>query len=79
MLGVKRVAMVEDKENNVYVPMDIYDDDGNLLIDEDSYYFEDIQITGPSENMVNKPAWTESFISSEDNNITINDMVINWK
>ena len=79
MLGVKRVAMVEDKENNVYVPMDIYDDDGNLLIDEDSYYFEDIQITGPSENMVNKPAWTESFISSEDNNISINDMVINWK
>jgi hypothetical protein len=78
MVGVKRVAMVEDKENNIHVPMDIYDEDGNRLIDEDTYYFEDIQITGPSKNMVDKPAWTKSFISPEDNNVTINDMIIYW-
>jgi hypothetical protein len=78
MVGVKRVAMVEDKENNTHVPMDIYDEDGNKLIDEDTYYFEDIQITGPSKNMVDKPAWTKSFISPEDNNVTINDMIIYW-
>ncbi len=79
MVGVKRVAMVEDEESNTHVPMDIYDEEGNILIDEDSYYFEDIQITGPAENMVDKPAWTKSFISPEVNNITINDMAINWK
>ncbi|MDD3227357.1 MAG: DUF3160 domain-containing protein, partial [Tissierellia bacterium] len=78
MVGVKRVAMVEDKENNVHVPMDIYDEDGNKLIDEDTYYFEDIQITGPSENMVDKPVWTKSFISPEENNVTINDMIVYW-
>ncbi len=78
MVGVKRVAMVEDKENNVHVPMDIYDEDGNKLIDEDTYYFEDIQITGPSENMVDKPVWTKSFISLEENNVTINDMIVYW-
>ncbi|MDD2397736.1 MAG: hypothetical protein PHE31_07080, partial [Tissierellia bacterium] len=76
--GVKRVAMVEDKENNTHVPMDIYDEDGNKLIDEDTYHFEDILITGPSKNMVDKPAWTKSFISPEDNNVTINDMIVYW-
>ena len=79
MVGVKRVAMVEDEESNTHVPMDIYDEEGNKLIDEDTYYFENIIITGPSENMVDKPAWTESFISPEENNITINDMIINWE
>ncbi len=79
MVGVKRVAMVEDKKNNVHVPMDIYDEDGNKIIDEDSFYFEDIIITGPSENMVDKPAWTKSFISAEENNVTINDMTIYWE
>jgi len=79
MVGVKKVAMVEDKESNKYVPMDIYDEAGNKLIGEDTFYFEDIIITGPSENMVDKPAWTESFISPEENNITINDMEIYWE
>ena len=78
MVGVKRVAMVEDEENNTHVPMDIYDEDGNKLIDEDTYHFEDIIITGPSEKMVDKPAWTKSFISPEENKVTINDMIIYW-
>lgn len=79
MIGVKRVAMVEDKENNVYVAMDIYDENGKVILEKDSYDFEDIQITGPSENMVEKPAWTESFISPEENNISINHMAVYWE
>lgn len=80
MAGVKKVAMVFDEEENKHVPMDIYDENGNLLIDRDAYDFEDIQITEPSENMAGKPAWTESFISGEGNNVTITkDMNIDWR
>ncbi len=80
MIGVKKVALVLDKERNEHVPMDIYDDEGNLLIEKDAYDFEDIQITKPSENMVDKPAWTESFISGEENNVTITkEMNIDWR
>ena len=78
MVGGKRVAMVEDEENNTHVPMDIYDEDGNKLIDEGTYHFENIIMTGPSEKMVDKPAWTKSFISPEENNVIINDMIIYW-
>jgi hypothetical protein len=70
--------MVEDEENNTHVPMDIYDEDGNKLIDEGTYHFENIIMTGPSEKMVDKPAWTKSFISPEENNVIINDMIIYW-
>ncbi|HHZ02776.1 MAG TPA: DUF3160 domain-containing protein [Tissierellia bacterium] len=79
MIGVKKVAMVEDEETNSYKPMEIYDDRGNLLIDDDIFYFEEIQITEPSKYMVNKPAWTESFISPEENKVTINDINIQWQ
>lgn len=80
MIGIKKVAMVFDKEKNENIPVNIYDDDGNLLIDRDAYDFEDIQITEPSENMADKPAWTESFISAEENNVTITkEMNIDWR
>ncbi|NLK65244.1 MAG: DUF3160 domain-containing protein [Tissierellia bacterium] len=79
MVGVKRAAMVYDQEKNIHVPMDVYDKDGKRLIDEDEYDFENIIITGPSENMVPKPAWTESFISPEENRVTINHIKVNWE
>ena len=79
MVGVKRAAMVYDQEKNIHVPMDVYDKDGKRFIDEDEYDFENIIITGPSENMVPKPAWTESFISPEENRVTINHIKVNWE
>lgn len=79
MVGVKKVAMVEDKENNTYKPMEIYDDEGNLLIDRDAYDFEETQIIKPAKVLIQKPAWTESFISEEDNNVGIaRDIKIDW-
>ena len=51
-----------------------------MLIGRDEYDFEDILITEPSENMADKPAWTESFISAEENNVTITkEMNIDWR
>ena len=79
LVGVKRMAMVYDEEKNIHVPMDIYDEDGNRILEEDEYDFENIMIIGPSENMVPKPAWTESFISQEENKVTIKDISISWE
>ncbi|HOK49072.1 MAG TPA: DUF3160 domain-containing protein, partial [Sedimentibacter sp.] len=79
MVGVKRMAMVYDEEKNIHVPMDIYDEEGNRLVNENEYDFDNIMITGPSENMVPKPAWTESFISQEENKVTIKDISISWE
>ena len=80
MIGVKKIATVFDEEKNTYISTDVYDDEGNLLIGRDEYDFEDILITEPSENMADKPAWTESFISAEENNVTITkEMNIDWR
>lgn len=80
MIGVKRVATYFDEERGAYISAEVYDDNGNVIIDRDAYDFEDIQIMEPSANMVDKPAWTKSFISLEDNQVKIEyEMNIDWK
>ncbi|MDI9496491.1 MAG: DUF3160 domain-containing protein [Bacillota bacterium] len=79
MVGVKRMAMVYDEEKSIHVPKDIYDEAGNRILEEGEYDFESITITGPSEYMIPKPDWTGTFISQEENKVTIKDIAVSWE
>lgn len=79
LIGVRKAAIVYDNESGQYREVGIYDESGTLEIEEGVDYIEEVQIGEPSQDMVSKPEWTNSFISLESNNVTTTKkMELDW-
>lgn len=75
MIGIKKVKWVYDKSSGIYVE----DFDGNVQVDENTDYFEEVSIIRPMEMMISKPEWTKSFMTPGENYVTIvQDMELDW-
>lgn len=74
MIGINKVRWIYDKSSGY-----VEDVDGNMLVDENTDYFEEVKIIRPMESLVAKPQWTKSFVSHEENYVTIvQDMELDW-
>ncbi len=79
LIGVRKAAIVYDNEIGRYKEVGTYDENGILEVEEGVDYIEEVQIGEPSENMVSKPEWTNSFISMEENNVMVtNNIKLDW-
>jgi hypothetical protein len=74
MIGIKRTKWIFSDENKQYVQ-----DDGTMNIDENTDYFEEVEIQRPYTDYVSKPKWTNSFITPGENYVTVSDeMEFEW-
>lgn len=79
LIGIKKVIHYQDETKNEFVTQDLYDENGNKTVGDDVEYFESVEITEPSPRVPSKPEWTKSFISEQENKVTINeDLELDW-
>lgn len=72
MLGIRKVVMALNPETGQYEETDI-----ESLPNSD--YYEIIEIEEPDLPVVSKPEWTNSFVSTESNNVSIKEnMELDW-
>ncbi|MFA9423816.1 MAG: DUF3160 domain-containing protein [Sedimentibacter sp.] len=79
LIGIRKAAIVYDNEIGRYREAGTYDENGVLSVEEGVDYIEEVQIGEPSLHMVSKPEWTNSFISTEENNVMVtNNIELDW-
>jgi len=78
MLGIRKVVMALNPATGQYEEKDIYNNEGIESLPNADYY-EIIEIEEPDSPVVSKPEWTNSFISTESNNVSITEsMELDW-
>jgi hypothetical protein len=78
MLGIKKVVMALNPATGQYEEIDIYNNEGSESLPNSDYY-EIIEIEEPDISVVSKPEWTNSFVSTENNNVSITEnMELDW-
>lgn len=78
MLGIRKVVMALNPANGQYEEVHININEGSeSLLNTD--YYEIIEIEEPDLPVVSKPEWTNSFVSTESNNVSITEnMELDW-
>jgi hypothetical protein len=78
MLGIRKVVMALNPVTGQYEETDIYNNEGSESLPNSDYY-EIIEIEEPDLPVVSKPEWTNSFVSTESNNVSITEnMELDW-
>lgn len=78
MLGIRKVVMALNPATGQYEETDTYNNEGIDLFQSSDYY-EIIEVEEPDMPVVSKPEWTNSFVSTESNNVSIKEnMELDW-
>lgn len=78
MLGIRKVVMALNPATGQYEETDTYNNEGIDLFQSSDYY-EIIEVEEPDIPVVSKPEWTNSFVSTESNNVSIKEnMELDW-
>lgn len=78
MLGIRKVVMALNPATGQYEETDTYNNEGIDLFQSSDYY-EIIEVEEPDISVVSKPEWTNSFVSTESNNVSIKEnMELDW-
>jgi hypothetical protein len=78
MLGIRKVVMALNPATGQYEEAHIYSNEGSESLPNSDYY-EIIEIEEPDIPVVSKPEWTNSFVSTESNNVSITEnMELDW-
>jgi hypothetical protein len=78
LLGIRKVVMALNPATGQYEETHIFNNEGSeSLLNSD--YYEIIEIEEPDLPVVSKPEWTNSFVSTESNNVSITEnMELDW-
>lgn len=75
MIGIKKAKWFYDGFEKKYVK----DENNTVNSDENTEYFEDVELSRPVLSAVSKPNWTNTFITPGENYVTAsNDMEFDW-
>jgi len=78
MLGIRKVVMALNPATGQYEETDTYNNEGIDLFQSSDYY-EIIEVEEPDIPVVSKPEWTNSFVYTESNNVSIKEnMELDW-